>query len=1052
MHSTLSKQLRYACHIESDEAFESLLLATKQLSNSSNLPPELLSFLSGLPDLFTKIDATYKQYDQDLDVRSRSLEISTKELTEVNERMRDDIDSRNHVLASLHKAARSLLKHNINGLVLPAENDLVGLSDLLPDLVKHQEISRLELFNQRFAMDQHAIVSITDTNGYILYVNDKFCKISGYERDELLGKQHQIISSGHHSDAFYSNLWQTITNGKVWHSEICNRAKQGHEYWVDATIVPFLDLDGQPYQYIAIRTEITERKRMTEKIEISERQYRTTVNSLKEVIFRTDTEGNWTFLNPAWTQITGFSIEESINKFCLNYVFEKDAVIAKHGFNTFIQGKEPFTRNQSRFITKDGEYRWLDIYAQIDTDENGIFLGITGRLNDITEQRLATSQLKQNLRFIDTLFESIPLPVYLKDADGRYLRLNKAFCNQFNIQAKDFIGKTVHELLNTENALAQSNHDVQLMKNGGTHIYETTLTLANGNKFDALYSKAALYMSDGSLSGLLGTIVDISNQKSAERALLLAKIAAESASRSKSEFLANMSHEIRTPMNSIIGMTQLVLDTALDKHQREYLGIVNTSADALLDIINAILDFSKIEAQKMSIEAISFDFRHLILDTLRSLSLRAQEKNIELVLDIDPDIPHQTVGDPGRIRQVLLNLIGNAIKFTQVGEVVVHAKVISIKEAHLSMQISVRDTGVGIPLDKQSMIFEAFVQEDGSTTRKFGGTGLGLSITKSLVNLMGGDIRIESDLGHGSNFVVTINLGIDESSHVQIPAQAYASLDAKKIMLIDDNKTNLTILKTMFERLGASTLLQSSGQEALDHFRRNDTDIDCIIMDCVMPELDGFETAALLYGIESAKNIPIIMLSSSSRMINVQKYKKSTNILDYLLKPASQEEIHIAISNVINHKNLAKTSTTLIEPTNVELAVSMRILLVEDNPLNQKLATALLKKWGHRFDVANDGVEAIEWHERSAYDLILMDLQMPRMGGYEATSLIRERETSNAMKRTPIIAMTANAMEGDREQCIAHQMDDYLSKPFKIDAFQQLLNRYSSQPSQHLNQ
>jgi PAS domain S-box-containing protein len=623
MHSTLLKQLLDHCQIESLTALEQLLSAVK--AQPQSLSPKLINLLSGLPSLLTAIDFSYKEYDHNLDATTHNLAETTNELQTVNERVQDDSASRNHVLASLHKAAKSLLKHNINGLVLPAEDDLVGLSDLLPDLVKHQEISRLELFNQRFAMDQHAIVSITDTNGYILYVNDKFCKISGYDRDELLGKRHQIISSGHHSDAFYANLWETITNGKVWHSEICNRAKQGHEYWVDATIVPFLDLDRQPYQYIAIRTEITERKRMTEKIEISERQYRTTVNSLKEVIFRTDTQGNWTFLNPAWTQITGFSIEESINKFCLNYVFEKDAVIAKQGFNSFIHGKEPFIRNQSRFITKDGEYRWLDIYAQIDTDENGVFLGITGRLNDITEQRLATAQLKQNLRFIDTLFESIPLPVYLKDADGRYLRLNKAFCNQFSIQAKDFIGKTVRDLLDHENATTQSEYDAQLMKNGGTHIYETTLTLTNGSKFDALYSKAALYMPDGSLSGLLGTIVDISNQKSAERALLLAKIAAESASRSKSEFLANMSHEIRTPMNSIIGMTQLVLDTALDKHQREYLGIVNTSADALLDIINAILDFSKIEAQKMSIEEISFDFRHLILDTLRSLSLRAQE-------------------------------------------------------------------------------------------------------------------------------------------------------------------------------------------------------------------------------------------------------------------------------------------------------------------------------------------------------------------------------------------------------------------------------------------
>lgn len=1042
MHRKLLNQLREHCQISSQAALASVFNSAE--SNPPILHPELIRAAFGLPNLLKAISSTYAEYERHLEESNNKLSTTIQELKALSERIHDDNASRDHVLASLHKAAKSLLKHNINGLVLPAEDDLVGLSDLLPDLVKHQEISRLELFNQRFAMDQHAIVSITDTNGYILYVNDKFCKISGYDRDELLGKQHQIISSGKHADAFYANLWQTITSGKVWHSEICNRSKQGHEYWVDATIVPFLDLDGQPYQYIAIRTEITERKRMTEKIEISERQYRTTVNSLKEVIFRTDTEGNWTFLNPAWTQITGFSIEESIGRHCLDYVPEKDGKLAAQSFQEFLAGEDQSTKQQSRFNTKDGNYRWLDVYAQIDTDENGKFVGLTGRLTDITEQRLATAQLKQNLRFIDTLFESIPLPVYLKDADGKYLRLNKAFCNQFGIQAKDFVGKTAHDLLDIENAIAQTSDDHELMKSGGTHIYETNLTLTNGTRFDALYSKAALYMPDGSLSGLLGTIVDISNQKSAERALLLAKIAAESASRSKSEFLANMSHEIRTPMNSIIGMTQLVLDTALDRHQREYLGIVNTSADALLDIINAILDFSKIEAQKMSIEAIPFDFRHLILDTLRSLSLRAQEKNIELVLDIDNDIPHQTLGDPGRIRQVLLNLIGNAIKFTQVGEVVVHAQVLSSKEKNLLVQISVNDTGVGIPLDKQSMIFEAFVQEDGSTTRKFGGTGLGLSITKSLVHLMGGKIRLESDPGMGSSFIVTLNLGIDESSHLQIPTFTNASLADKKIMLVDDNKTNLTILKTMFERLGSHTMLKSSGKEAIEYFQSGGTSIDCIVMDCVMPELDGFETAAKLKEIQTAKDMPIIMLSSSSRMVDVQKYKKSTNILDYILKPASQDEIHTAVSAVLNRTHDSKSAPSLSEANHQESSAPMHILLVEDNPLNQKLATALLKKWGHSFDVANDGVEAVEKCESVIYDLVLMDLQMPRMGGFEATKIIRQMEVSKDLKRTPIIAMTANAMEGDREQCIANQMDDYMSKPFKIDAFQQLLKTYSS--------
>jgi two-component system sensor histidine kinase/response regulator len=1044
MHPTLSRQLRRVGHIKNGEALEKLLLAASDLSTQTGLPPELTSFLSTLPDFLARVDATYEQCDRDLDLRSRSLEISSIELTKVNERMRADIVGRNHVLTSLRKAASNLLTHNINGLVLPAEDDLVGLSDLLPDLVKHQEISRLELFNQRFAMDQHAIVSITDTNGYILYVNDKFCNISGYDRESLLGKRHKVISSDVHSDEFFSELWKTISSGKVWHGEICNKAKDNHDYWVDATVVPFLDMDEQPYQYIAIQTDITERKHMAENVEMSERQYRTTVNSLKEVIFRMDSKGNWTFLNTAWTEITGFTVQESLGRNYLDYVFERDSDAVRRAFDALIDGVDSNTKHQMRCRTRDGGYRWLDVYTQIDRDEQGHVVGLTGGLNDITAQRQATVQLKENLSFIDTLFESIPLPVYLKDAKGSYLRLNKAFCNLFQIKAVDYIGKTVQDVLAKEDAALQENNDRQLMQSGGTQIYETTLTLANGQQLDALYSKATLHKTDGTLQGLLGTIVDISNQKKAERTLLQAKTVAESASQSKSDFLANMSHEIRTPMNSIIGMTQLVLDTELNKHQREYLGIVNTSADALLDIINAILDFSKIEAGKMTIEAIPFDLRRLILDTLRSLSIRAQEKNIELALDISPEIPYQTLGDPGRIRQVLLNLIGNAIKFTKFGEVIVHARVLSLQKTDLFLEVSVSDTGVGIPINKQGMIFEAFVQEDGSTTRKFGGTGLGLSITKSLVNMMGGEIHLISEINQGSNFIFTLHLGLDESYQIQMPVLPPTSLASKKIMLVDDNQTNLTILKTIFERLGTTPILQHSGKAAIEYFKMGNTKVDCILLDCVMPDFNGFETAAELYLLEQSKNIPIIMLSSSSRMLDIEQFKNSVNINDYLLKPTSQEEIHATISTVFN-KKITIDRKSIIPPRSINNIIpSLQILLVEDNILNQKLAVSLLKKWGHEVDIASDGIECLEWHSRKKYDLILMDLQMPNMGGFEATAHIRKREfIENPNRRTPIIAMTANAMEGDREQCINNQMDDYLSKPFRIDAFQQLLKKYN---------
>ena len=1043
MHRTLSRQLRRFCDIESGESLAQLFDSALALSKDDSLPKEVKHLLSGLKGFLGNVDATYEQYDRDLDLRKRSLEIESSELTHVNDRMRDDIISRNHVLASLREAASHLMIHHNAGIKLPAEDDLEGLSDLLPELVKEQEARQLELSNQRFAMDQHAIVSVTDTDGCILYVNDKFCAISGYERSYLLGKTHNLINSGYHSKDFFANLWQTISAGKVWHGEICNTAKNGANYWVDVTIVPFLDQENKPYQYIAIRTEVTERKHLAEKIETSERQYRTAVNSLNEVIFRTDANGVWTFLNPAWEEITGFSIQDSLGQCYLNFVYIKDAVIARQGFEAFINSNAPYTKHQTRYRTSKGSYRWLDVYAQIEKDENGIVIGLTGRLDDVTEQRNATALLRDNFSFVDALFESIPLPVYLKDDLGKYERLNKAFCRLFSIRAVDYVGKTIHDLLDAKDAEIQENLDRKLLKEGGTQLYEASLQLQNSTAFDALYSKAALYKSDGSVRGIVGTIVDISDQKTAERTLLVAKQAAESASRSKSDFLANMSHEIRTPMNSIIGMTQLVLDSPLETHQREYLSIVNTSSNALLDIINDILDFSKIEASKMLIETISFDLRRLILDTLRSLALKAKEKNLELVLDLDPKIPERLLGDPGRIRQVLLNLIGNALKFTLRGEIIVRAQVVALDSKILKIIIEVSDTGVGIPVQMEDKIFEAFTQEDGSTTRRFGGTGLGLSITKNLVGLMGGNISLVSEVNKGSVFSITMDLGVDDNAQDKIIVTKPLTLTDKKILLVDDNMTNLTILKKIFERLGADTVLKKSGNEVLQYFANNANGIDCIIMDCVMPELTGFETAAALFDIENAKNIPIVMLSSSSRTNDFQSYKTSTNIRDYILKPANTDEIHLAVSAAMSPKSV--TFNPLLPSEHMittQSMHSMHILLVEDNPLNQKLATALLKKWGHHFDIANNGIEALEWHAKETYDLILMDLQMPVMGGYEATSIIREREKSSFVKKSVIIAMTANALEGDREQCIAHQMDDYLSKPFKIDALQALLKKY----------
>ena len=1042
MNRTLARQLSRVCDIDSESACIALLEQAQALAAQAGTPPELAAFLAGLPALLLRIDGSYEQAERDLDLRSRSLELSSTELSMTNDLLRTELASRNRVLQSLRVAAVRLLDNDDSGLHLPQEGDIEGLSVLLAELISQQELRRIELQNQRFAMDQHAIVSITDTAGVIIYVNDKFCAISGYTREELIGKTHRLINSHTHPDTYFAQMWQTITTGQVWHSEICNHAKDGGQYWVDATIVPFLDAAGEPYQYIAIRTEISDSKRMAETIAKSEREYRNVVNSLHEVVFRTDLNGAWTFLNPAWHTITGFGVADSLGKHVLQFIDARDRERAAAGLSQLLSGQVDSMRHEARYVTRDGDVRWVDVCARAERDGQDRLTGITGSLTDITERRLAAHELRHNLNFVDALIETIPIPLYLKDVQGRYLRANRAYCAFFQRAQADILGKTVADILPQQEAQQVLQRDLELLQERGNQTYEERLSVG-ARQVDVLFSKATLLKSDGSLHGLVGTIVDISSQKAAERALLLAKEVAESASRSKSEFLANMSHEIRTPMNGILGMTDLVLDSELDVHQRKYLEIVKASADALLCIINDILDFSKIDAGMLTLESIPFKLRQLMQETMRALAMRAQASGLELVLDIDPALPHTLLGDPGRLRQILTNLAGNAIKFTPRGEVTVSARLRASGDGMAQLQLGVRDTGIGIAADMQEAVFDAFQQEDGSTTRRFGGTGLGLSITRRLVTMMGGSISLSSELGKGSSFSVDLALPIGENQPCLPPPGA--SLAARAILLVDDNASSLTILRKIFEHSGASVTACESGEAALEHCR-SALPADCIIMDFAMPGMNGFDTASALAALPHWSQVPIVMLSSGGSLGDAARCRE-LGIDGYLLKPASPEELLAITMSVLGTCRGMPCATPVVTRHCVrEGSPSLDILLVEDNAMNRELATVLLSNAGHRVTHAENGHEALERHATAHFDMILMDLQMPEMGGFEATAQIRQRE-AQGMPKSVIIAMTASAFEGDRERCIAGGMDDYLSKPFRTAAFQSLIEQHVSQIS-----
>jgi two-component system sensor histidine kinase/response regulator len=617
-----------------------------------------------------------------------------------------------------------------------------------------------------------------------------------------------------------------------------------------------------------------------------------------------------------------------------------------------------------------------------------------------------------------------------------------------NKEAENLLGYSAEEWLATGDFLLDHVHPddrslaelscATAAQDGRPQRFEHRMISAQGN---VVWLRTSICLVEGNekYTELVGVMTDITERKRAQEA-------AENASRAKSEFLASMSHEIRTPMNGIIGMTELVLDTDLTLEQRDYLGSAKISAESLLVIINDILDFSKIEAGKLELDPVTFQVREHIEETMKALAFRAHEKGLELLCDIRPEIPANAIGDPTRIRQIVVNLVGNAIKFTEHGQVELEVALEGQNQGELQVHFIVRDTGIGIPIEKQGLIFEAFSQADNSTTRRFGGTGLGLTISSRLVAAMGGKIWVESELGKGSSFHFTLSLGVaDETS---LPVEEGVSLAGIPVLIVDDNFTNRRILTEMFWMWQMKPTVAASAQEALSHLRRaaqRGNPFAMVVTDVHMPEMDGFDLVARMKDTPNLGKVVIMMLTSGERQGDLRRCR-DLGVAAFLMKPVRRAELRATIARVMTDRSCSDQIATVAHAPRALVpgapeSTRCRILLAEDNLVNQRVASRILEKAGHHVAIVSTGLEALAALKRETFDLIVMDVQMPDMDGYETTAAIRASEAGKD-EHIPIIAMTAHAMTGDRERCLAAGMDSYISKPIRA---QDLLNMVERQ-------